>query len=77
MRREGAPAPLAIVDWDYNAWGNKYPPFDLDEIVPTRIAEMLKLPVFYPGMILEGGSIDVNGDGCAPYHRIVFTEQKS
>jgi agmatine deiminase len=52
---------LAIVDCDYNAWGNKYPPFDLDEIVPTRVAEILKLPVFYPGMILEGGSIDVNG----------------
>ncbi|MFL6504810.1 MAG: agmatine/peptidylarginine deiminase [Candidatus Udaeobacter sp.] len=54
---------LAVVDWDYNAWGNKYPPFDLDEVVPTRIAELLKLPVFYPHMILEGGSIDVNGSG--------------
>src|SRR5713101_6743212 len=54
---------LAIVDWDYNAWGNKYPPFDLDEVVPTRVAEILKLPVFYPRMILEGGSIDVNGSG--------------
>src|SRR5205823_4145807 len=54
---------LAIVDWDYNAWGNKYPPFDLDEVVPTRLAEILKLPVFYPHMILEGGSIDVNGSG--------------
>jgi agmatine deiminase len=54
---------LAVVDWDYNAWGNKYPPFNFDEIVPTRVAEMLKLPVFYPGMILEGGSIDVNGAG--------------
>jgi agmatine deiminase len=54
---------LAIVDWDYNAWGNKYPPFDLDEIVPTRLAEILKLPVFYSHMILEGGSIDVNGSG--------------
>src|SRR3954466_805770 len=54
---------LAIVDWDYNAWGNKYPPFDLDEVVPTRIAEILKVPVFYPRMILEGGSIDVNGSG--------------
>jgi agmatine deiminase len=62
-RREGAPAPLAIVDWDYNAWGNKYPPFDLDEVVPTRLAEVLALPVFYPHMILEGGSIDVNGAG--------------
>ena len=54
---------LAVVDWDYNAWGNKYPPFDLDEVVPTRLAEILKLPVFYPHMILEGGSIDVNGNG--------------
>jgi len=54
---------LAVVDWNYNAWGNKYPPFDLDEVVPTRTAEILKLPVFYPRMILEGGSIDVNGSG--------------
>lgn len=54
---------LAVVDWDYNAWGNKYAPFDLDEVVPTRVAEILKLPVFYPRMILEGGSIDVNGSG--------------
>ena len=54
---------LAIVDWDYNTWGNKYPPFDQDEVVPTRVAELLKVPVFYPRMILEGGSIDVNGAG--------------
>src|SRR3984893_15033279 len=54
---------LAVVDWDYNAWGGKYPPCDLDEVVPTRIAEILGLPVFYPKMILEGGSIDVNGSG--------------
>ena len=54
---------LAIVDWDYNAWGNKYPPFDLDEVVPTRVAQIFGLPVFYPGMILEGGAIDVNGAG--------------
>ncbi len=54
---------IAVVDWDYNAWGGKYPPCDLDEVVPTRIAEKLGLPVFYPHMILEGGSIDVNGSG--------------
>jgi agmatine deiminase len=63
VRPEGAPAPLAVVDWDYNAWGNKYPPFDLDEVAPTRVAEILDVPVFYPGMILEGGAIDVNGSG--------------
>ena len=63
MQREGALAPLAVVDWDYNAWGNKYPPFNLDEVVPTRVAEVLNVPAFYPRMILEGGSIDVNGAG--------------
>ena len=54
---------LAIVDWDYNAWGGKYPPCDLDEVVPTRVAQFLDTPVFYPRMILEGGSIEVNGAG--------------
>src|SRR6266487_6022891 len=54
---------LAIVDWDYNAWGHKYPPFNLDEVVPTHVAQILDVPVFYPGMILEGGSIEVNGAG--------------
>jgi len=54
---------LAIVDWDYNAWGNKYPPFNLDEVVPTRVAEIFGVPVFYPRMILEGGAIEVNGAG--------------
>ena len=54
---------LAIVDWDYNAWGNKYPPFHLDEVVPTRLAQILNVPLFYPRMVLEGGAIDVNGAG--------------
>lgn len=54
---------LVAVDWNYNAWGNKYPPFDLDEVAPTRVAEILGVPVFYPEMILEGGAIDVNGAG--------------
>ncbi|HJR15731.1 MAG TPA: agmatine deiminase family protein [Gemmatimonadales bacterium] len=53
----------AVVDWDFNAWGGKYPPYDLDDVVPTRIARELGIPVFSPGMILEGGSIDVNGRG--------------
>ena len=62
LTREAEPR-LAVIDWDYNAWGGKYPPCDLDEVVPTRIAEILQLPVFYPRMILEGGSIEVNGAG--------------
>jgi len=62
LTREAEPR-LTIVDWDYNAWGGKYPPCDLDEVVPTRVAEKLGVPVFYPEMTLEGGSIDINGAG--------------
>lgn len=54
---------LAVIDWGHNAWGGKYPPFDLDDAVPTRVAKALGLPVYDGGMILEGGSIDVNGAG--------------
>jgi len=56
-------APKAIVDWNINAWGGKYPPYDLDDVIPTLIAEALKLPVFYPNIIMEGGSVDFNGAG--------------
>jgi len=52
-----------ILDWGYNAWGNKYPPYDLDDVVPRRVGELLGLPVVEPGMVLEGGSIEVNGEG--------------
>jgi len=62
LTRAGDPKP-AIVDWDYNAWGWKHPPFDLDDVVPTEIGEALGLKVFYPGIVMEGGSFDVNGAG--------------
>lgn len=54
---------IAVTDWDYNAWGWKYPPFDDDDVVPTKVAEHLGFPVYAPGMVLEGGSIEVNGTG--------------
>lgn len=62
LTRKAAPE-MAIVDWGYNAWGWKYPPFDFDDVVPTRVAEQLGLPLYAPNMVLEGGSIDVNGAG--------------
>lgn len=54
---------LAATDWDYNAWGGKYPPFDRDVEIPRRMAEALGVPRFVGDMVLEGGSIDVNGAG--------------
>ena len=53
----------AIVDWGYNAWGEKYPPYDLDDVIPTRIGTDLNLQVFNPDLIMEGGSVDFNGAG--------------
>jgi agmatine deiminase len=52
-----------ILDWGYNAWGGKYPPFDLDDNIPTLIAEHYKIPVVYPGIVMEGGSVEFNGKG--------------
>lgn len=54
---------IAIVDWDYNAWGWKYPPVEFDENVPTMVGELLGVEVFYPKIVMEGGSLDVNGSG--------------
>ena len=53
----------AVLNWGYNAWGEKYPPYDLDNAVPEHIASARGLPCFTPDMILEGGSIEVNGQG--------------
>ena len=61
--RNNSEHPKAIVDWNINAWGGKYPPYDLDDVIPTRIAEQLNLPIFYPEIIMEGGSVDFNGAG--------------
>lgn len=54
----------AIVDWGFNAWGGKYPPWDDDDAVPTRVATLLDLPVFDAGhVIMEGGAVDFDGRG--------------
>jgi agmatine deiminase len=52
-----------IVDWGYNAWGGKYPPFELDDVIPTLIAAHYNIPVANPGIVMEGGSVDFNGRG--------------
>jgi agmatine deiminase len=52
-----------IVDWGYNAWGNKYPPYDLDDVIPTLIGKHFDIPVYHPGIVMEGGSVEFNGTG--------------
>jgi agmatine deiminase len=52
----------AIVDWGTTR-GAEVPPFDRDDVIPTRIGEHFGIPVFNPGLVMEGGSLDVNGKG--------------
>jgi agmatine deiminase len=54
---------IALTDWGFNAWGGKFPPWDLDNQIPEHIAHALDLPRFASPMILEGGSIEGNGAG--------------
>ena len=61
---EPKPQKIMMLDWDYNAWGGKYPPYGDDNAVPEKLAGLFGYPVTSPGMVLEGGSIDVNGEGC-------------
>lgn len=52
-----------VMNWEYNAWGGKYEPYDDDNAVPSRVAALQGLPLISTGMVLEGGAIDVNGSG--------------
>ena len=63
VREKNGSRERAVVDWGYNAWGGKYPPHDLDDAIPQHVARVHKLPLFSPGIVMEGGSIDVNGRG--------------
>lgn len=61
---------VAFNDWIFNAWGNKYESLKQDDGVPRLLEPMLNLRRFEPGIVLEGGAIDVNGAGC-----VLTTEQ--
>lgn len=54
--------PKVIISWKYNAWGDKYP-HDLDDQIPMLVGQYLDLPVFYPGIVMEGGAVEFNGKG--------------
>jgi agmatine deiminase len=60
----GPQGQLAYNDWVFNAWGNKYEELKKDDSIPQRLEPALKLRRFSPGIVMEGGSIEVNGAGC-------------
>ena len=59
-----------LADFDFDAWGGKYPPWDADDAVPLAFERLLGLPRLEAGFVLEGGSVDGNGAGC-----VLTTEQ--
>jgi len=71
VTRDGGQGPEGLaLDFRFNAWGGKYPPFDLDDAIPAQMAAALGVPCESIDMVLEGGSIDVNGAGA-----LLTTEQ--
>jgi agmatine deiminase len=64
------PGGLAYNRWIFNAWGGKYETLKRDDGIPARLSSYLNLPMFEPGIVMEGGSIEVNGEGL-----ILTTEQ--
>ena len=63
VRETGEVRERGVMDFGYNAWGEKYPPWDRDARVSHRIAEVLGLPRFVAPAVLEAGSIEGNGEG--------------
>jgi agmatine deiminase len=61
---------LAYNDWIFNAWGNKYEELKRDDVIPAKLENYLGVPRFEPGIVMEGGSIEVNGAGM-----VMTTEQ--
>ena len=61
--KHGTTGKIAVSDWEFNAWGGKFSPWDLDNSIPLQISNRLELPRFEGGMILEGGAIEINGAG--------------
>ncbi len=61
---------LAYNDWIFNAWGNKYEELKRDDSIPALLESVLGVPRFEPGIVMEGGSIEVNGTGV-----VMTTEQ--
>jgi agmatine deiminase len=59
----GGAGGLVAIDFRFNAWGGKYPPWDLDDAAGGRMAAALGVPCVRLDFVLEGGSIEVNGAG--------------
>ena len=54
---------LVAIDWVFNAWGGKYPPFDRDQAATTGMADHLTSRVVHCSLVMEGGALETDGQG--------------
>ncbi|MFC0471620.1 agmatine deiminase family protein [Halalkalibacter kiskunsagensis] len=54
---------IAAINWVFNAWGQKYSPWDLDDQVAPKILEHFGIKRFDAQIVMEGGSFHVDGEG--------------
>ncbi len=54
---------LAGSIWEFNAWGDKYDPYDQDALMGDRILDHVGVPKYHSQMVAEGGGITVDGEG--------------
>jgi agmatine deiminase len=54
---------VAMTDWVFNAWGEKYSPWDADDAAPARVAQTLAMRRFQVPVVMEGGALELNGEG--------------
>ncbi|MDB5050690.1 MAG: agmatine deiminase [Fibrobacteres bacterium] len=60
---DGGESKLVALDFTFNSWGGKYPPWDKDDAAPVFMAGHRSRELFAVDFVMEGGSIDVNGLG--------------
>lgn len=59
----GGDGGLAAVNWKFNAWGGKYPRYELDDLLAPRLLERLGVRRFDAPLVMEGGSFHTDGEG--------------
>ncbi|HSZ11854.1 MAG TPA: agmatine deiminase family protein, partial [Rhizomicrobium sp.] len=66
----GSDGRKAAIQWQFNAWGNKYHPYTEDAAFAARVADVADAPVYYAPLVCEGGAIHSDGEGT-----LITTEQ--
>lgn len=69
---------ITMVKWLHNQWGGKFPDLAPDDKLPYAIKNWLGLEMLEPQLILEGGAIEINGQGvCLTTEQCVLNENRN